>query len=110
MAILKKNPGSGSTLECNLNNKETIVDRVQETNTDLDVIRTEIARYRTKVQTSSDTVIQGFTHASSFPIADIVQLLNNNPDAGFLRVYNALTESNEHICYIAAVDEDFNTY
>jgi hypothetical protein len=110
MAILIKNSGTGDTPECTIPNKFLISTRVSEADTDINNIKAAISAFKSKIDSSTDTVINNFYRATSFPIEDINQLLINNPDCKYVRVYNGLSPTNEHITFIAPIYIDFNSF
>lgn len=110
MPILKKN-SSTTTPECSTANKFVIDNgRTEDTNPDLTEISRFLGKYKTKIDSSSDPDIKNFARATSFPIADIQLLIQNNPDCKYIRVYNGVTDTGEFVTYCAPISASFDTF
>jgi hypothetical protein len=107
MAILIKN--NGSIFECTIDNIANNT-RISEPGTDIGAIRATIMDYDSTVNSSTNTKIRNLKKATSFPIEDIFQVLANNPDCKYLRVYNGFTPDGNYISYLAPIDANFASY
>ena len=96
---------AGGIPDCGTDNKDLINNRTT-VETDLSDIRAMLQRYQSKIASSTDSVIRNFDRATSFPAAELLQMLQST-DCAYLRVYNGLTEANEFVTFIAPVDEHF---
>jgi hypothetical protein len=109
MATLIKNQ-SENTPACAPENKDIIDNRISEPLSDVNPVKARIAAYKAQIDSSPDPVIKNFNRAISFPVQEVLDIINNNPSARYLRVYNALTPAGEHYCYLAPIDAVFNTF
>ena len=112
MATLIKNSGTGSAPECSEGNKSFIDDRTEEVHTDIagpGGIRDQIMDLDSTISASTDPKIKQIKKATSFPIQDVYRMLDANPDAKYLRVYNGFKDG-EFVTYMAPVSDTFQTY
>jgi hypothetical protein len=117
MAILLKN-ASGTASDCNELTKAFAADpsqgsspeRAQDTNVDLNQIRQYLRNYQIKLESASDPVIRNFAHATSFPVADLMQIMQNNPESRYIRIYNGLTEAGEYVTYCAPISDSLQNF
>ena len=112
MATLIKNSGTGSALECSEGNKSFIDDRIEEANTNIGGpggIRDQIMDLDTTIGASTDPKIKQIKKATAFPIQDVYRMLDANPDAKYLRVYNGFKDG-EFVTYMAPVSDTFLTF
>ncbi len=112
MATLIKNSGTGETPECSQTSKLDIDNRTEEAHTDIagpGGIRAQILELDAAISASSDPRIKQIKKASSFPIQDVYRMLDQNPDAKYLRVYNGFKDG-DFVTYMAPVSDTFLTY
>ena len=111
MATLIKNSGTGSAPECSEGNKSIIDDRTTEEHTNIGTggIRDQIMELDSAISASTDARIKQIKKASSFPIQDVYRMLDQNPDAKYLRVYNGFKDG-QFVTYMAPVNDTFQTY
>jgi len=108
MAQLFKN--NNGIVECTIENNNLINDRVVEVDTSIPEIRSQIAKFDQTVKASTDIILRDLKKASSFPVADILAMLQAHGTAKYLRVYNAITPNGDHISYLAPVSPTFTTF
>jgi hypothetical protein len=112
MTTLKKNV-SIYTPECSVENKSTIDDRMEQPVTlgDIGAIRASILDLHAVVTASPNNKIQTIKKATSFPVADILAMLNNSPGCQYLRVYNGFDRTTGvFITYMAPISSAFETF
>ena len=109
MATLIKNSGTGSTLDCSEADKLAIDNRISEATTSIGAIRDQIMDLDSTISASTDPKIKQIKKASSFPIQDVYRMLDQNPEAKYLRVYNGFKDG-EFVTYMAPVSDTFQTY
>lgn len=96
--------------ECDEQNMGIISERITVPDFDLGLITTGVYDFEATVSGIANSKIQNIMRATTFPIADILQMMEDHPGCKHVRVYNAFDPGGKYLTYMAALDKDFKTY
>jgi hypothetical protein len=80
------------------------------TNFDVGLIKADTDRLSTAISANADPKVRNIMTATTFPIKDIKEMINDHPDSKFIRVYNGCTSDDKFVTYLVALDASLNVF
>ena len=99
----KKEDQQEKSLPCNFSEPSMNVMVAEQTT--IEELRQRCARYLELLKSLQPSQENVMIRATNFTVGSVQQLIQDNPDSTFLRVYYGIEETGEHIMFMGAVTE-----
>jgi hypothetical protein len=105
--IIKPNEANIANADCNYDNP-TLNETIETNISSIESLKVDVVRYDDYIKANAPLVEQNIIMYSNFKKTDLQQLINENEDCNFIRIYHAINSANKHYTIAVPVMETGN--